>query len=257
MSQHNHEEFKVVVAQSEPLLSCPCGCRAKYTYETYRTHVTELEERKRQNAKKKWYGKVSKALVDSFDDPIFDDQHNDTPVVAGRFLLGNFVDANHPQLSSNLIVVTCCRQIPEALQNLSQTRSHFHFPLEDTTEQTLEPYTTGDAFQTLHQLLLTTPETTRVLFHCNAGISRSPTLLMLYLIRYHHYTLRQAWLALRKHRPCIYPNSGFWRRMSQACKARGDTSVSEQMICDLHRNTCYLGASLGNIDMDSEELKKK
>jgi len=57
-----------------------------------------------------------------------------------------------------------------------------------------------------------------VYVHCHAGISRSPTFVMAYLMEYHSYTLNEAYDHLRKHRPGIYPNPGFHRLLQElAC----------------------------------------
>jgi len=49
----------------------------------------------------------------------------------------------------------------------------------------------------------------RVLVHCAAGMSRSPTLMISYLMQRNKWTLRQSFLYVRERRPIIYPNAGF------------------------------------------------
>ncbi|XP_036392799.1 dual specificity protein phosphatase 14-like [Megalops cyprinoides] len=51
------------------------------------------------------------------------------------------------------------------------------------------------------------------LVHCAAGMSRSPALVMAYLMRYEGVTLRQAHDWVRDCRPHIRPNAGFWRQL--------------------------------------------
>ncbi|KAJ8397237.1 hypothetical protein AAFF_G00440710 [Aldrovandia affinis] len=51
------------------------------------------------------------------------------------------------------------------------------------------------------------------LVHCAAGMSRSPALVMAYLMRYKGVTLRQAHDWVRDCRPFIRPNAGFWRQL--------------------------------------------
>ena len=48
-----------------------------------------------------------------------------------------------------------------------------------------------------------------VLIHCAAGVSRSPTICLAYMIRYHGFTLKQAWKHLSTVRPWIRPNRAF------------------------------------------------
>jgi rhodanese-related sulfurtransferase len=45
--------------------------------------------------------------------------------------------------------------------------------------------------------------------HCHAGISRSASVIILYLIKYYKYTFKEAFRFLRNKRQCIQPNPGF------------------------------------------------
>jgi len=49
----------------------------------------------------------------------------------------------------------------------------------------------------------------KVLLHCRAGMSRSPCLLMGYLIAERGMSLREAFLLIASHRPAIKPNLTF------------------------------------------------
>ncbi|MBN3314663.1 DUS14 phosphatase, partial [Atractosteus spatula] len=51
------------------------------------------------------------------------------------------------------------------------------------------------------------------LVHCAAGMSRAPTVVMAYLMRYKGVTLREAHEWVRGSRPYIRPNAGFWRQL--------------------------------------------
>nr|CDS32333.1 dual specificity protein phosphatase 14 [Hymenolepis microstoma] len=53
----------------------------------------------------------------------------------------------------------------------------------------------------------------RSLVHCIAGVSRSPTLVLAYLVKHAHMTLAEAYDHVRGLRPCICPNIGFWRQL--------------------------------------------
>ncbi|CAL8368152.1 unnamed protein product [Boreogadus saida] len=51
------------------------------------------------------------------------------------------------------------------------------------------------------------------LVHCVAGMSRSPALVMAYLMRYRGATLRRAHAWVRESRPCVRLNAGFWEQL--------------------------------------------
>ncbi|TKS79255.1 Dual specificity protein phosphatase 18 [Collichthys lucidus] len=53
------------------------------------------------------------------------------------------------------------------------------------------------------------------LVHCAAGMSRSPALVMAYLMRYRGVTLRQAHRWVQDSRPYVRLNAGFWEQLLQ------------------------------------------
>lgn len=53
------------------------------------------------------------------------------------------------------------------------------------------------------------------LVFCSAGRSRSPSLIMAYLMRFEGVTLLQAHQRVVAARPFIRPNAGFWRKLLQ------------------------------------------
>ncbi|ORY37477.1 phosphatases II, partial [Rhizoclosmatium globosum] len=54
-----------------------------------------------------------------------------------------------------------------------------------------------------------------VLIHCHAGVSRSSTIVLAYLMRFQRLTLYEAWLLTYKARPIIRPNEGFARALQE------------------------------------------
>lgn len=53
------------------------------------------------------------------------------------------------------------------------------------------------------------------LVHCAAGMSRSPALVMAYLMRYRGVTLQQAHRWVQESRPYVRLNAGFWEQLLQ------------------------------------------
>jgi len=53
----------------------------------------------------------------------------------------------------------------------------------------------------------------KVLVHCAAGRSRSASIVIAYLMKYEHMTLRRAYLHLKSRRPIVRPNLGFFRQL--------------------------------------------
>lgn len=53
----------------------------------------------------------------------------------------------------------------------------------------------------------------RILIHCNAGVSRSASVTIAYLIKYHKMSFTIAYDHVKKLRPCIQPNNGFKKQL--------------------------------------------
>ena len=67
----------------------------------------------------------------------------------------------------------------------------------------------------------------KTLVHCMAGVSRSASLIMAYLMKYKGMSLRGAYDFLKTKREIIHPNTGFFRQLvDYERKLRGATSVS-------------------------------
>ncbi len=66
----------------------------------------------------------------------------------------------------------------------------------------------------------------KVLVHCKAGVSRSPTVVLAYLTKYGNMNLREAYFLLKERRNVIAPNQGFWKQLVEFEKiAKGENSV--------------------------------
>lgn len=89
----------------------------------------------------------------------------------------------------------------------------------------------------------------KTLVHCVAGVSRSASLCMIYLVKHERMTLRQAYHFVKSARPIIRPNVGFWKQMIEyERRFRGGASVSMMMAPE-----CELSFP----DVYCSELKKK
>lgn len=53
----------------------------------------------------------------------------------------------------------------------------------------------------------------RTLLHCATGVSRSPTLCMAFLMKYHNMSLLEAHMWTKSCHPIIQPNNSFWEQL--------------------------------------------
>ena len=72
-------------------------------------------------------------------------------------------------------------------------------------------------FSNLDNALLS--KSNNVLVHCSAGISRSPTLVLAYMIKTNHWTLDEAFDKMRKLRRIVDPNVSFMIQLREWEKA--------------------------------------
>lgn len=89
-----------------------------------------------------------------------------------------------------------------------------HFPddfkylmisIDDSHDQDIHQY-----FESTNAFIkLGTENNGKVLVHCHAGVSRSATLVLAYLMYEYHMTLDDAKALLKSKRPCTCPNRGF------------------------------------------------
>jgi hypothetical protein len=81
----------------------------------------------------------------------------------------------------------------------------------------------------------------RVLVHCVAGISRSASAVLAYLVLHEGLSLAAAAAALKAARPVMYPNRGFWQALQEieASARGGGSSVPTEALEALHLGEAY------------------
>ncbi|XP_072940824.1 dual specificity protein phosphatase 14-like [Epargyreus clarus] len=84
-----------------------------------------------------------------------------------------------------------------------------YVPLLDTPNSDMHPYMERVA-DLINEVVL---RDENVLVHCVAGVSRSVTLCLAYLVKWQKMTLRDAYHHLKLRRPQIRPNTGFFKQM--------------------------------------------
>jgi len=80
-------------------------------------------------------------------------------------------------------------------------------PIDDIDTESLN--TNNLLMSTLTTIKKYIDENKGVLVHCRAGVSRSASIVIAYLMKYHNLSFSQAQNYLRSRRPIINPNAGF------------------------------------------------
>ena len=86
--------------------------------------------------------------------------------------------------------------------------NYLQFEIEDEVDQDLRCH-----FQEAYDFISTAKD--NVLVHCHAGISRSATIVLSYLMRHKSITFAEASEFLATKRKCIRPNSGFVKQLEK------------------------------------------
>mmetsp|Transcript_51538 Transcript_51538/g.120919 ORF Transcript_51538/g.120919 Transcript_51538/m.120919 type:complete len:85 (+) Transcript_51538:1-255(+) len=69
------------------------------------------------------------------------------------------------------------------------------------------------------------------LIHCSAGVSRSSSVVISYLMRRRGMSLREAYDTVKAARPQIAPNPGFWSQLLDLeMSLRGEVSMSPDEV---------------------------
>lgn len=100
---------------------------------------------------------------------------------------------------------------------------YMRVPIKDTRESNLIEY-----FDTVADLIENTRQNDgKSLVHCVAGVSRSTSLVLAYLMKYSDMSLKQAFQHVRSIRPQIRPNMGFFKQLIEyEQRLYGTTTVS-------------------------------
>jgi len=133
-----------------------------------------------------------------------------TEILNGLFIGSESNAKNLEELSSEHIryIVNVTSHVP--LYHSSQFH-YYHIPADDTQKQNLLDY--FDQAYTFISHAIENKE--KVLVHCVAGISRSPAIVISFLMRYAHMNMNDAYELVKTKRSIVSPNLNFMGQLLQ------------------------------------------
>ncbi|KAG1696559.1 hypothetical protein DVH05_018252 [Phytophthora capsici] len=163
--------------------------------------------------------------------------------IIGNFLfLGNMWQAQCKQVIQHLgitHVVNATRKVENIFAN--DGVKYFNAKLADKPEENISQF-----FNAVYEFISQAQRSTttdgkpcRVLVHCTQGISRSATLVILFVMRAYHWSLAQAFNFVRSGRGVVVPNEGFLCALMKEERRmfHGKCSVTEDEL-DLLTSGC-------------------
>ncbi|RNA31146.1 dual specificity phosphatase 14 [Brachionus plicatilis] len=134
---------------------------------------------------------------------------NQIAKILDNLYLSSFLAVNEQNIQKYGItcVISVCKETPKiTIQNVESVKVN----VLDLPSETLYDY-----FDTLadkiHQVIIGNRGT--CLVHCAAGISRSASIILVYLMKYLKMSLKDAHALTKSKRPFIRPNVGFWKQL--------------------------------------------
>ncbi|VDP15787.1 unnamed protein product [Onchocerca flexuosa] len=176
-------------------------------FDDFRTRFPELCESSTERQENMEKSVVENQILTSISNPYLPST-NDGPTQILPFLyLGSQQDAMDSRVLSKYgirYVINLSKNCPQP-DALEQEGHFMRIPISDTYQAKLLPHF-EDAFKFLDKVC----ECGSVaLIHCLAGISRSPTLAIAYMMRRNNWTSEQAYRYVKERRPSISPNFNF------------------------------------------------
>lgn len=137
--------------------------------------------------------------------------NNCDQIIPNLYLGGINAASNTQELVEQGIraVCCCCRELEFPERDFEPQLKYFRVDVEDIGREPIELYF-PEATEFIDSWV---SRDQPVLVHCRAGVSRSASVVIAYLMTYHGYTLYDAFFLVRSHRSIITPNIGFMEKL--------------------------------------------
>lgn len=148
---------------------------------------------------------------------------NEYNKIIDNLYLGNYIAAYNMDLL-NILKVKAIVNCTNEVGNLNSNKFiYLKLFLNDTPDENILNHFDSTA-DFIHNFIKSNQG---ILVHCAAGVSRSATITIAYLMKYHKLKLKDAYHHVKKCRPIINPNEGFIRHLiNYEYKLYKDTTIT-------------------------------
>eukprot|EP00930_Biecheleria_cincta_P090308 TRINITY_DN79673_c0_g1_i1.p1 TRINITY_DN79673_c0_g1~~TRINITY_DN79673_c0_g1_i1.p1 ORF type:complete len:359 (+),score=84.00 TRINITY_DN79673_c0_g1_i1:51-1127(+) len=108
-------------------------------------------------------------------------------------------------------VCICCREFEFPSGEFCQQIEYHRVDVEDISREPIELFF-PEATEFIHSWV---SREQAVLVHCRAGVSRSASVVIAYLMTHHNFSLHDAFFLVRSHRSVVTPNLGFMEKLGE------------------------------------------
>ncbi|EGD81038.1 hypothetical protein PTSG_10981 [Salpingoeca rosetta] len=152
----------------------------------------------------------------------FNDAEYPSEIIDGFLFLGNWETANNRRVLRDLEITRVVNATDSCDMPFKGDLEYLHCPLDDHAEADISAHFDD----CLAFLCRAKKDSERVLIHCKMGMSRSPALVILWLMHKHNLSLREATELVRERRPYINPNPGFLLQLGRReVELFGETTI--------------------------------
>lgn len=129
-------------------------------------------------------------------------------IIPGRLFLGDYDDVRDEEfLNKNKILTIICVARELTIKTNDMFVEIYHFPIDDYSSSNIHEY-----FDTIADLIKLKKN---VLVHCLAGVNRSPTIVMAFLIKYQGMSPNEAFSYVKQLRDEIDPDPEFMKHLEK------------------------------------------
>ena len=137
---------------------------------------------------------------------------NNADLILPRLWLGNAkaaLDEDFLRQKGIQVVFNCTKDLPFH----PSMKRRYRVPVDDNLEREEIRNMEHWSFEILYKLLNEYKDGRTILVHCAAGMSRSPTLVIAYLMIENRWSFEEAYNFVKKKRPLTEPNIGFVKQL--------------------------------------------
>eukprot|EP01084_Bolivina_argentea_P169719 294181_1 len=137
-----------------------------------------------------------------------------------QLFIGDAYMAQNNEIITNLQITHIVNVTASALtsfqlnKNIAKKLIYYQIKIDDAAAENIIDYF-DKVCEFIDNVINEKGKWNKVLVHCMLGISRSSTICIAYLMKSKNYSLDDAYLLLKKARPRIKPNAGFWEQLTK------------------------------------------